>query len=149
VTGPRAQRMRVELRSCSITLVANPANALGLATSVISGVRASRFSGAVLLLPMDLAELKAADLERLISRWIGSRRRVVARRVGERAAVPLILPRALYPRVREIAGDVGLRNLLAELPANRRTLIDLPSAERDVDTPQELGDARRKVRRYI
>jgi CTP:molybdopterin cytidylyltransferase MocA len=98
---------------------------------------------------MDLAELKAADLERLISRWSGSRRRVVARRVGERAAVPLILPRALYPRVREIAGDVGLRNLLAELPANRRTLIDLPSAERDVDTPQELGDARRRVHRYI
>jgi molybdenum cofactor cytidylyltransferase len=146
--------MRVELRSCSITLVANPANALGLATSVISGVRASRFSGAVLLLPMDLAELKAADLERLISRWSGSRRRVVARRVvarrvGERAGVPLILPRALYPRVREIAGDVGLRNLLAELPANRRILIDLPSAERDVDTPQELGDARRQVHRYI
>jgi molybdenum cofactor cytidylyltransferase len=149
VTGPRAQRMRVELRSCSISLVANRANALGLATSVISGVRASRFSGAVLLLPMDLAELKAADLERLISRWSGSRRRVVARRVGERAAVPLILPRALYPRVREIAGEVGLRNLLAELPANRRTLIDLPSAERDVDTPQELGHARRQVRRYI
>lgn len=98
---------------------------------------------------MDLAELKAADLNRLISRWCGSRRRVVARRVGENAAVPLILPRALYPRVREIAGDVGMRNLLAELPANRRTLIDLPSAERDVDTPQELGDARRQVRRYI
>jgi molybdenum cofactor cytidylyltransferase len=149
VTGPRAQRMRVELRRSSILFVANPARALGLATSVIRGVRASRCSGAVLLLPMDLAELNARDLWRLISRWRGARRRVVARRVYERASVPLILPRMLYPRVREIAGDVGLRNLLAELPANRRTLIDLPSAERDVDTPQELGDARRQVRRYI
>jgi molybdenum cofactor cytidylyltransferase len=149
VTGPRAQRIRVELRSCSIAFVTNRARALGLATSVISGVGASRSSGAVLLLPMDLAELKTADLERLISRWSGSRRRVVARRVGESAVVPLILPRALYPKVREIAGDVGLRNLLAELPANRRTLIDLPSAERDVDTPQELGHARRRNRRYI
>jgi molybdenum cofactor cytidylyltransferase len=149
VTGPRAQRMRIELRGYSIAFVANPARALGLATSVISGVRASRFSGAALLLPMDLAELNARDLERLISRWRSSRRRVVARRVDERPSVPLILPRALYPRVREIAGDIGLRNLLAAMPANRVTLIDLPSAERDVDTPQELVDARRKARRYI
>jgi molybdenum cofactor cytidylyltransferase len=149
VTGPRAQRMRIELRGYSIAFVANPARALGLATSVISGIRASRFSGAALLLPMDLAELNARDLERLISRWRSSRRRVVARRVDERPSVPLILPRALYPRVREIAGDIGLRNLLAAMPANRVTLIDLPSAERDVDTPQELVDARRKARRYI
>jgi molybdenum cofactor cytidylyltransferase len=149
VTGLRAQRMRIELRGYSIVFVANPARAFGLATSVISGVRAARYSGAVLLLPMDLAELKAAELERLISRWCGARRRLIARRVDERASVPVILPRALYPRVREIAGDVGLRNLLAELPAHRRTLIDLPSAERDVDTPQELDDARRRIRRYI
>jgi molybdenum cofactor cytidylyltransferase len=149
VTGLRAQRMRIELRGYSIVFVANPARAFGLATSVISGVRAARYSGAVLLLPMDLAELKAAELERLISRWCGARRRLIARRVDERASVPVILPRALYPRVREIAGDVGLRNLLAELPAHRRTLIDLPSAERDVDTPEELDDARRRIRRYI
>jgi molybdenum cofactor cytidylyltransferase len=149
VTGPRAQRMRIELRSCSIAFVANPAHALGLATSVISGVRASRFSAAVLLLPLDLAELNARDVERLIACWRGSRRRVVARRADGRASIPLILPRALYPRVREIAGDVGLRNLLAALPANRRTLIELASAERDVDTPQELGAARRRMHRYI
>jgi CTP:molybdopterin cytidylyltransferase MocA len=98
---------------------------------------------------MDLAELKAADLERLISRWRSSRRRVIARRGEQRASVPLILPRALYPRVREIAGDVGLRNLVAALPADRQMLIDLPSAGRDVDTPQELGAARRHVLRYI
>ncbi len=149
VTGPRAQRMRVELRNRSIVFVANPACASGLATSVISGVRASRFSGAVLLLPMDLAELSSRDLERLISRWRGARRRVVARRAGERASVPLILPRALFPRVREIAGDIGLRNLLAVSSAKLRILVDLPSAERDVDTPQELGAARRKLPRYI
>ena len=149
VTGPRAQRMRIELRGRSILFVANPARALGLATSVISGVRASRFSGAVLMLPMDLAELDPRDLERLISRWRGARRRVVARRVDERAAVPLVLPRTLYPRVREITGDMGLRNLLAKLSANSLALVDLPSAERDVDTPQELSAARRKALRCI
>jgi molybdenum cofactor cytidylyltransferase len=149
VTGPRAQRMHSELRGRAIVFVANPKRALGLATSVIRGVRASGSSGATLLVPMDLAELDARDLERLISRWRGSRRRVVARRVDERASVPVILPRALYPRVREIAGDIGLRNLLAALPANRRTLIDMPSAERDVDTPRQLGDARRRVHRCI
>src|SRR5271155_3653345 len=149
VTGPRAQRMRIELRGRSILFVANPARALGLATSVIRGVRASRFSGAALMLPMDLAELDPRDLKLLISRWRGARRRVVARRVDERAAVPLVLPRALYPRVREITGDMGLRNLLAKLSANSLALVDLPSAERDVDTPQELSAARRKALRCI
>lgn len=142
VTAPRAWRMRAELRRQRVSFVANPERSLGLSTSVLRGLRAARFSGATLLLPMDLAELHAQDIARLVKRWCANRRRLTARRLAGRSSTPLILPRWLYQRTRGIAGDVGLRELLAELPAERRTLVELPSAGRDVDTPAELGAVR-------
>jgi molybdenum cofactor cytidylyltransferase len=145
VTAPRARRMRVELRGQPVCFIANPERSHGLSTSVVRGLRAARCSGATLLLPMDLAELKPRDIARLIRRWCTAKRRVTARRLGERSSTPLILPRWLYPRAREIIGDVGLRELLAGLPSECRTLVELPSAARDVDTPEELRAARRRA----
>jgi molybdenum cofactor cytidylyltransferase len=145
VTAPRAWRIRVELRGLPVFFVDNPQRSLGLSTSVVRGLRAARFSGAALLLPMDLAELNPRDIARLIMRWCTAKRRVTARRLGDRPSTPLILPRWLYPRAREIIGDVGLRTLLAGLPTPHRTLLELPSAVRDIDTPEELGAARRRA----
>jgi CTP:molybdopterin cytidylyltransferase MocA len=56
------------------------------------------------------------------------------------------LPQWLYPRALTLTGDVGLRELVAQLPAGTRVLIEMPSAARDVDTPQDLQDARRRFR---
>jgi CTP:molybdopterin cytidylyltransferase MocA len=137
--------MRVELRGQPVSFVSNPARSLGLSTSVLHGLRASRFSGATLFLPMDLAELSRRDLARLIMRWRSARRRVTARRLGDRSATPLILPRRLYPRARGIVGDIGLREFLAGLPAECRTLVELPSAARDIDTLAQLSAARRRA----
>jgi len=91
------------------------------------------------------------DLARLISRWRAARRCVIARRIGRqegaaRAGVPLILPRWLYSRALGVTGDVGLRDLVSGLPAPQRVLLNLPSATLDVDTPQDLRAARRRLR---
>jgi molybdenum cofactor cytidylyltransferase len=142
VTAPRARRIRAELRGQRVSFVTNPKHSLGLSTSVVRGLRAARFGEATLLLPIDLAELKARDIARLIARWRRAKRRVTARRLVDRVSVPLILPHWLYPRACAIVGDVGLRELLAGLPAEHRSLIELPSAARDVDTPEELSAAR-------
>ena len=88
--------MRVELRGQQVTFVSNPARSLGLSTSVIHGLRAARYSGATLFLPMDFAELSGRDVARLIKRWHSAKRRVTATRLGDRPATPLILPRGLY-----------------------------------------------------
>jgi molybdenum cofactor cytidylyltransferase len=142
VTSPRARRMRAELQGQRVSLVANPKRSLGLSTSVVCGLRAARFSAATLLLPMDLVDLNARDISRLIARWRRARRRVIARRLDDRASTPVILPRWLYPRACAIVGDVGLRELLAGLPGEHRVLIELPSAAIDIDTPEELTAAR-------
>jgi molybdenum cofactor cytidylyltransferase len=126
--------------------VANSQRASGLSSSVRLGLRRARPFAGVLLLPVDLVELARRDIARLIARWRGARRRVVARCVQDSPGVPLILPRWLYPRARELTGDQGLREVVRRLPKATVSLVELPSAVRDVDTPRDLERARRRVR---
>jgi molybdenum cofactor cytidylyltransferase len=130
----------------SVAFVANADRAAGLASSVRLGVHRARHSAGILLLPVDLVELRRRDIARLIARWRGARRRVAARRVESHAGAPLILPRWLYPRARTITGDAGLRELVGRLPRHAVSLTNLPSAELDVDTPRDLARARRRTR---
>jgi CTP:molybdopterin cytidylyltransferase MocA len=82
----------------------------------------------------------------LIARWRGARRKVVARRVDTHAGAPLILPRWLYASALGVTGDGGLRDLVRRLPRGAVSLTVLASAEPDVDTPQDLERARRRMR---
>jgi len=152
VVIPRhAARYRIETRGVNVVFTANPRRAQGLSSSVRRGIVLARYSPALLLLPVDLAALQPRDVARLISRWRAARRRVIARRIerqdgAPRGGVPLILPRWLYARALEVTGDVGLRELVGELPATQRVLLNLPSAAMDIDTPQDLRAARRRLR---
>jgi len=143
VIPPKATRTRVELRDHRVTFVTNPRRASGLSSSVRRGLGAARSSAAVLLLPVDLAQLKRRDLERMIARWRGARRRVIARRLGKHGGTPLILPRWLYARALGISGDGGLKQLVGRLPPEDLVLLTLPTAAWDVDTPRDLAHARR------
>src|SRR6266436_8616572 len=146
-----AARYRIEARGVEVVFTANPRRAEGLSSSVRRGIILARYSPALLLLPVDLPALQPRDLARLISRWRAARRCVIARGIGQkdgtlRGGVPLILPRWLYSRALEVTGDVGLRDLVGGLPAPQRVLLNLPSAALDVDTPQDLRAARRRLR---
>jgi molybdenum cofactor cytidylyltransferase len=165
----RAARYRIEARGLQVVFAANSRRAEGLSSSVRRGIAHARYAPAVLLLPVDLAVVRQADLSRLISHWLAARRCVVARRIARRdgisldevsrqrtpregmsdegaahGGVPLILPRRLYSRALAVTGDIGLRELINGLPAKERLLVDLPSAALDVDTPQDLSAARRR-----
>jgi CTP:molybdopterin cytidylyltransferase MocA len=115
------------------------------------GLRHARYEAAVLLVPVDLPYLEQREIARLIARWRGARRRVAARRVAAghiaaQAAAPLILPRRLFPSALGIAGDVGLKALIRQLPAQDIALVKLDSAAFDVDTARDLERARRHAR---
>jgi len=164
VVLPRhSARYRVEARGLSVTFVPNLRRAAGLSSSVRRAIAHSRFSRAVLLLPVDLPGLQRRDLARLVSRWRASPRRVAATRLAvDEAAphgvapqgnggvahggVPLILPRWLYARALHVGGDKGLRDLVGSLPVHQRVLVDLASAAVDIDTPHDLRMARRRLR---
>jgi molybdenum cofactor cytidylyltransferase len=145
VIPPAARLYRLASSAHSVTLVRNPRRAAGLSSSVRLGLRCARYSAGVLLLPVDLVNLTQRDAARLIARWRGDRRRVVARRVPEGAAVPLIWPRWLYSCTSGLQGDRGLRELVQRLPQSAVSRVVLPSAELDIDTAQDLERARRRV----
>jgi molybdenum cofactor cytidylyltransferase len=153
VVPRRSSRYRIEARGFKVIFAANPHRADGLSSSVRRGLRKARFSAAALLLPVDLAALRRRDMLRLISRWRGRRRCVIARRLQgaddtARGGVPLILPRWLYSRAQGVTGDIGLRGLVSGLPPSERVLLPLASAALDVDTPQDLRAARRGLGTY-
>ena len=145
IVPPRYSRYRIGPHPASVAFIANPNRAAGLSSSVRRGIAAARYSAAVLLLPVDLAHLKSRDIARLIARWRGARRRVVARRVETGAGSPLILPRWLYVSAMEMTGNQGLRDLVRRLPKHAVSLVTLTSAEWDVDTAQDLTQARRRL----
>jgi molybdenum cofactor cytidylyltransferase len=149
VLPERAARYKLEARGLKVIFVANARRAEGLSSSVRRGIWRARFSAGLLLLPVDLAALQTREIARLILRWRAARRRVVARRTGERGrmahgGVPLIVPRWLYGRALQVKGDIGLRDLVGDLAAEQKLLLALPSAGFDVDTAQDLRVARRR-----
>jgi molybdenum cofactor cytidylyltransferase len=147
VVLPRnAARSRIEARGQGISFAVNLRPASGLSGSVRGGLRAARYARALIFLPVDLNDLKQRELARLVARWRGAPRCVIARRIGRRGATPLLLPHWLFARALRIAGDVGLRDLIGQLPDDVRVLVDMPSAARDIDTPLELKMARRRFR---
>lgn len=146
VVPPRAARLRAELRAHRPRFVENPRRGDGLSSSVLSGLRQGHYAAGVLLVPVDLPHLERRDIARLIARWRGARRRVVARRLDLSPAAPLILPHRLYRRARGIEGDVGLKALVRDLPRDEIALVTLASAGVDVDTPRDLERARRHRR---
>jgi molybdenum cofactor cytidylyltransferase len=144
ITAPRPSRAQAELRGLRVSILANPRRAAGMSTSVALALRKGRWSSGTLFLPVDFADLNALDLKRLISRWRGSKRKVTARRTSNGAATPLILPKFLYRKAARQTGDIGLRDFVAGLRGEQRTLLNLSSAERDVDTTHDLAMARRR-----
>jgi molybdenum cofactor cytidylyltransferase len=146
VMPPRAARYRTGFSARNVDFVANPRRATGLASSVLLGIARARPCAGVLLVPMDLGDLTGRDVGRLIARWRGARRRVVATAVHETAGAPLILPHWLFAHARGLAGDRGLRDLVRRLPRDCSWLLTLPSAAADIDTPQALARARRRMR---
>jgi molybdenum cofactor cytidylyltransferase len=144
VVPRNAARYRIEARGIHVVFKDNSQRTQGLSSSVRRGITAARYSPALLLLPVDLVNLRRRDLMRLISSWRGARRRVTARRIGRQGGAPLILPRRLYPRSLELQGDIGLREMLNALPREAVRFVDMPSARLDIDTPRDLQAARRR-----
>jgi molybdenum cofactor cytidylyltransferase len=146
VTPRNAGRHRIEARGLNVRWAVNAQRTQGLSSSVRRGIAAARYASAILLLPADLVHLTTRDLFKLVQRRHSAPRRLIARRINLSGATPVIVPRWLYARASAVAGDVGLREFIGQLPADSRVLVDLPSAGWDVDTPQDLREARRRFR---
>jgi molybdenum cofactor cytidylyltransferase len=124
--------------------IVNPNRSRGLSSSVACGIVRCRQAPALLFLPVDLADMTRADLQRLLRHWRSNRRRVVARDHRGRPVTPLILPLHLYNLRHLLQGDTGLQPLIGALLASDVRRVRLRGARIDIDTPEDLRSARQR-----
>ena len=142
VVGAEALRLRLAARRArrGARIVVNPAWQRGMATSLRAGLAAvPRSPRAALVLLVDQPRVDAAALQRLVVAW---RRRPgvpAAARYAGHTGVPAVLPRRQWRKLRALRGDEGARALLRD---RRVTLVDMPEAALDIDTPADLLELR-------
>jgi CTP:molybdopterin cytidylyltransferase MocA len=145
VLGAHAGRLRAIVRRVApnATAVINTRWAEGLASSLRAGLAAApRGAAGALVLLVDQPHVDARALRRLYAAWRRRPRVPAAARYDGRAGVPAILPRRYWSGLRALEGDSGARSVLRH--ARRLTLVDMPEAALDIDTPADRARLRRE-----
>ena len=110
----------------------------GLAGSLRRGLRAVPADArAVLFVLTDQPLVGARSLGRLAAAWAQRPSHAAAARYSGRLGVPAILPRRAFKALRALEGDEGARKVLVR--ARRVTAVEMPEAQFDVDTREDLA----------
>ena len=140
VLGARRMQLRLVLRRAApaALIVANPRWAEGLASSLQAALdRVPHGTRAILVQLVDQPRVDAHALRRLLNAWRRRPGNPAAARYDSRAGVPAVLPRSSWRAVRALHGDSGARALLRD--ARALTLVDMPQAAVDLDTPEDVS----------
>ncbi|MBL4891422.1 MAG: molybdopterin-binding/glycosyltransferase family 2 protein [Rhizobiaceae bacterium] len=144
VTGHEADLINDELASMKLRFSHNANYEEGLSTSLATGIAAVETSAdqAIVLLG-DMPDISAEMIGQLIdaARKASPGSIIMATHNGKRGN-PTLWPKAFFPALRAISGDVGARHLIGE---NQEKVVEIElgsAASFDVDTPQALKDAR-------
>lgn len=142
VLGARALRLGLVVRRAALgaAVVTNPDWPQGLASSLRAGLDALPRARAALVMLVDQPDVDERCLRRLVAAWRRRPRVPAAAYYAGRAGVPAILPRSCWRAVRNLDGDSGARAMLRSGPAP--TLVDMPEAALDIDTPADLAKLR-------
>ncbi len=140
VLGAHRLRLRLVLRRAAPTalVVTNPRWAEGLASSLqVALDRVPQGTRAILVQLVDQPRVDGYSLRRLVNAWRRRPQRSAAARYDNRAGVPAVLTRSSWRSVRALHGDSGARVLLRD--ARALTLVEMPEAAVDLDTPEDVN----------
>ena len=108
-----------------------------MATSLRAGLAAvPRTAKAAVVLLVDQPGVGAEAIGRLVGAWRRRPSLPAAARYGERVGAPAVLPRRYWRELKSMHGDQGARALLRGAAAP--TLVEIPEAALDIDTPADL-----------
>lgn len=144
VTGHEADRVAAALAGLDVRIVHNPDFAVGLSTSLKTGIAAvpDDVDGAVVALG-DMPRIEARHIDRLIAAFSPKEGRgiVVPVHLGKRGN-PVVFSRPYFSELREIEGDTGARHIIAA-SASEVAEVDLGTDAifLDIDTPEALARA--------
>ena len=140
VLGADALRMRTAVRRhyAKSRIVHNANWREGMAGSIRAGLAVlPPGTAGLLILLVDQPRIEAADLGRLAVRWRRTPGRAAAAFYFGRPGAPAIIPRRAFRELRTLEGDTGARQLLGRLRGV--TLVAMPAAAFDIDTPEDVA----------
>jgi molybdenum cofactor cytidylyltransferase len=141
VLGASAETILSRLPAQGLRIVINPAYAEGMATSLQAGLAAVRpNTTAALMVLADQPFVRTATLDQLIaehSRQAGSI--LIPTYQGTRGN-PVLIPRALFPELMQLEGDVGCRAIFARHPqAVLNIEVEDEGILLDIDNQEDYG----------
>ena len=145
VTGAEQAGVETVLAAdLTITTVHNADWREGMAASIRCGVGASdAHADALLIMLCDQPRVGAAELGRLVAAWCAAPDSIALAAYAATRGVPAIFPARYRQQLLALHGDTGARALFDA--ADELTLVDMPAAAFDVDTP---ADTLRLADRY-
>lgn len=142
VTGPDPQAVETALAGLPVRFVHNPEHLAGMGGSIAVGISAleHEVSGA-LICPGDMPGVTAELADHLIAAFEATGCDRIIRPILPDGSPghPVLWPRRLFPRLAQLTGPEGGRQLLRELGRDvERVAWSEPSAALDIDTVEEL-----------
>lgn len=138
VLGANSGDLAPLLRHTPASITVNRDWSEGMASSIRVGVsQAPSSADGVMLLLADQAAVSTEDLRRLAGAWRRNPSSIAAAQYAGGVGVPAIFPRWCFRELNELRGDRGAQ-LLLQRHTDRLVRLPMPSAELDIDTPEDL-----------
>jgi CTP:molybdopterin cytidylyltransferase MocA len=141
VLGAESRKIEPTLDGLPVHLAVNPAWQEGMGSSLRVGVdalldRAPKLDALIVTLG-DQPGLPATHLDQLIARYRHGGCSLVASHNGLRRVPPVLFGRDWFPRLRQLTGDAGAREILRE---ERPDFASVPLEDNtDLDTPEDYA----------
>ena len=138
VLGAHAGELAPLLKHSPASVAVNREWSEGIASSIREGIsHTPNTADGVLIALADQAAVTTEDLRRLASAWRRNPSSLVAAQYAGGFGVPAIFPRWCFRELNELRGDRGAQTLLHR-HVDRLVRIPMPSAELDIDRPEDL-----------
>jgi molybdenum cofactor cytidylyltransferase len=138
VLGANAAELAPLLRHSPASVAVNRDWTEGIASSIREGLaHAPATADGVMIALADQAAVTIEDLRRLAGLWRRDPASIATAQYAGAVGVPAIFPRWCFRELNELRGDRGAQ-LLLQRHVDRLVRLPMPSAELDIDRPEDL-----------
>ena len=138
VLGAHAGELAPLLKHTPAAVTVNRSWSEGIASSIREGLaHTPSAADGVLILLADQAAVTTEDLRRLMGAWRRNTAGIAVAQYAGGVGVPAIFPRWSFRELNELRGDRGAQPLL-QRHTDRLIRVPMPSAELDIDRPEDL-----------
>ncbi|WP_095073931.1 nucleotidyltransferase family protein [Tenacibaculum jejuense] len=136
VLGANAQKIKENLQNYTVNYIINEGFASGLSSSICSGVTKLSNYDAILITLGDQPKIDVTYINEMVTLYKKNKECIVASRYDGFNGVPAIFPKTFYPKLLNLTGDKGAKQLLnSEL--NFIKTVASSGKLLDIDTPED------------